>query len=212
MDWKYKHFYQQKVFAATADEILEAARRYFSESLGWRIAESAGGFEALGFSFSHSCVARLFVESTAGGARASIELLVERAGSLGFMLVDVGGYYSIQISHWFEGIQWCLEQQHLANGEKSSPQLSPLPVQTNKPAACLFNGCLAFIVVTFGLYAIFLVVAAFIGLLTGNLLLIGRGGSTNIHGMWARIVSALILTVIAFIAWRIKREKKRRTN
>ena len=128
------------------------------------------------------------------------------------MLVDVGGYYSIQISHWFEGIQWCLEQQHLANGEKSSPQLSPLPVQTNKPAACLFNGCLAFIVVTFGLYAIFLVVAAFIGLLTGNLLLIGRGGSTNIHGMWARIVSALILTVIAFIAWRIKREKKRRTN
>jgi len=55
-------------------------------------------------------------------------------------------------------------------------------------------------------------VAAFIGLLTGNLLLIGRGGSTNIHGMWARIVSALILTVIALIAWRIKREKKQRTN
>ena len=212
MDWKYKRFYQERLFPAPADETVEAARRYFSESLGWRIDESVSAVTARGASFSHSCIAHLSVEPTAGGTRARIELLVERASPLGFMLVDVGGYYSIQIGHWFEGVQWCLEQQHLANAEKSSAQFSPPPVQTNKPAACLFNGCLAFIVVTFGLYAIFLVVAAFIGLLTGNLLLIGRGGSTNIHGMWARIVSALILTVIAFIAWRIKREKKQRTN
>ena len=29
----------------------------------------------------------------------------------GFMLVDVGGYYSIQIRKWLDGIQWTLTQK-----------------------------------------------------------------------------------------------------
>jgi hypothetical protein len=209
MDWKYKRFYQERLFPAPADETVEAARRYFSESLGWRIDESVSAVTARGASFSHSCIAHLSVEPTAGGTRARIELLVERASPLGFMLVDVGGYYSIQIGHWFEGVQWYLGQQRLANHEKSSVPHSPPVIQTNKPAACIFNGCLVLVAFTFGLYAIFLVVTAFIGLLTGNLLLIGRSESTNIHGIWARIVSVIILTVIGSITWRITKTFKR---
>ena len=55
---------------------------------------------------------------------------------------------------------------------------------------------------TAGMFATWLVV----GLLTGHLFLLGRG-SLTIHGIWARILSGLILMFGAFIAWRIKSKR-----
>ena len=63
-----------------------------------------------------------------------------------------------------------------------------------------------FIVVMFGLYFLITFIEAVVGLLTGNLYLLGRGGTLAIHGMWGRIVSALILIFGAFVVWRIKRK------
>jgi uncharacterized membrane protein YvlD (DUF360 family) len=80
----------------------------------------------------------------------------------------------------------------------------------NKPGAYIFNGCLVFIVVTFGLYFIVTFISALVGLLTGNLFLLGRG-SLTIHGLWARVLSALILMFIAFLGWRIKQQSAKRT-
>jgi hypothetical protein len=51
--------------------------------------------------------------------------LVERAGWRGFMLVDVGGYYNIQIRKWLDGIQWSLSSEQWA---ASSEQYSHIPV------------------------------------------------------------------------------------
>jgi hypothetical protein len=130
-------------------------------------------------------------------------LAVERAGWRGFMLFDVGGYYNIQIRKWLDGIQWSLHQKLTGTRDEST---NPLVVAENKPAACIFNGCLVFIVVTFALYFLVTFISAVVGLLTGNLFLVGRG-SLTIHGIWARVLSALILMSGAFLAWRIKRKR-----
>jgi hypothetical protein len=212
MDWKYKHFHQERVYSAPRDVVLEAARTFMSESLGWKITDTADGFTAQGYSFSHGAIARLQIQSAAGGAssesgtRVAVELLVERAGWRGFMLFDVGGYYNIQIRKWLDGIQWSLQQKLTGSHDEST---NPLVVAQNKPAACIFNGCLVFIVVMFGIYALVTFICAVVGLITGNLYLVGRGGTLAIHGIWGRIVSALILLLGAFIAWRIKQKPSR---
>jgi hypothetical protein len=72
-----------------------------------------------------------------------------------------------------------------------------------KPSAYIFNGCLVFIIASFALYFLVTFISAVVGLLTGNLFLLGRG-SLTIHGTWARILSALILMFVVFLGWRIK--------
>ena len=80
-----------------------------AESLGWQIADTpdgfTDGFTAEGYSFSHRAIAKLRIQSAAGGTKVAVELLVERASSLGFIFVDVGGYYNIQIRKWLDGSQ-----------------------------------------------------------------------------------------------------------
>lgn len=58
------------------------------------------------------------------------------------------------------------------------------------------------------LVAYFFVLPA-IGLLTGSLYLPGRGGGRTIHGIWARILSATILTIAAFVVWKARKKSKR---
>ena len=209
MDWKYKHFHQERVFPASRDLVTEAARTFMAESLGWKITNTPDGFTAEGYSFPHRAIANLKIQTAAGGAssesgtRVAVELLVERAGWRGFMLFDVGGYYNIQIRKWLDGIQWSLHQKLTGTRDEST---NPLVLAESKPAACIFNGCLVFIVVTFVLYFLVTFISAVVGLLTGNLFLVGRG-SLTIHGIWARILSALILMLGAFLAWRIKRKQ-----
>src|SRR5258706_5423519 len=97
MDWKYKHFHQERVFPAPRDVVTEAARAFMGQSLGWKITETPDGFTAQGSSFSHGATAHLHIQSAGNGTTVAVELLVERAGWRGFMLFDVGGYYNIQI-------------------------------------------------------------------------------------------------------------------
>ena len=209
MDWKYKHFHQERVFPAPRDLVFEAARTFMAESLGWQVTNTPDGFTAQGYSFSHRAIANLRIQSAAGGAssesgtRVAIELLVERAGWRGFMLFDVGGYYNIQIRKWLDSIQWSLHQKLTGSHDEST---NPLVLAENKPAAYIFNGCLVFIVVMFAIYVLVTFICAVVGLITGNLYLLGRGGTLAVHGIWGRIVSALILMFGAFLAWRIKRK------
>ena len=203
MDWKYKHFHQERVYPAQRDLVMEAARAFMGESLGWQITETPDGFTAQGYSFSHRAIANLHLQSAGSGTKVSVELLVERAGWRGFMLFDVGGYYNIQIRHWLDGVQWSLHQKLTGSRDVST---NPPVVAQNKPAAFIFNGCLVLIVVTFALYFLITFICAVVGLITGNLYLWGRGGTLEVHGLLARIVSALILLGGAFIVWRIKRK------
>jgi len=209
MDWKYKHFHQERVFPAPRDLVTEAARAFMAESLGWQITNTPDGFTAQGYCFSHQAIANLRIQSAAGGAssengtRVAVELLVERASSRGFMLFDVGGYYSIQIRKWLDGVQWSIHQKLSGTHDEST---NPLVLAANKPAAYIFNGCLMFTCVVFALYFLVTFICAVVGLITGNLYLLGRGGTLAIHGIWGRIVSALILLFGAFLGWRIRRK------
>jgi hypothetical protein len=119
------------------------------------------------------------------------------------MLWDVGGYYNIQIRKWFEGIQWLIHQR-LAGGETQSA--APIPA-TNKFGACVFNGCLVFIVAGFALWFAVNLICAIIGLFTGTLYLFGKGGTVVVHGIWARIIAALILGLAVFIVWKLMRKR-----
>jgi len=203
MDWKYKHFHQQRVFPAPRDDVFEAARSFMSESLGCQITDTPDGFTAEGYSFTHRAIAHFHIQTLADGTKVAVELLVERAGWRGFMLFDVGGYYSIQIRKWLDGVQWSLHQKLTGS---TDPSTNPLVLAGNKPSAYIFNGCLVFIVVMFALYFLITFICAVVGLLTGNLYLLGRGGTLALHGIWARILSALILLFGVFLVWRMKRK------
>jgi hypothetical protein len=209
MDWKYKHFHQERVYPEARDVVFEAARSFMAESLGWQIANTPGaintsdGFTAQGYSFSHRAIANLHIHSAADGTRVALELLVERAGWRGFMLFDVGGYYSIQIRKWLDGIEWSIHQKLSGSHDEAT---NPLVLAEKKPAAHIFNGCLGFIVVSFALYFVVTLISAVVGLLSGDLFLLGRG-TLIIHGAWARILSALILMFAAFLVLRIKRKR-----
>ena len=201
MDWKYKHFYQERAFPSTRDLAIEAARAFMAESLGWKITDTTDGFSAEGYSFSHRAIATLHFQSVADGTNVAVELLVERAGWRGYMLFDVGGYYSIQVRKWLDGIQWSLHQKLTGAHDESA---NPLVLAENKTAAYIFHLCLMFIVVMFTLYFLVTFVSALVGVITGNLYLWGRGGTLVVHGILARIVSALIVLFGVFIVWRIK--------
>jgi hypothetical protein len=209
MDWKYKHFHQERVFHEPRDLVTEAARTFMAESLGWQVTNTPDGLKTEGYSFSHRAIANLQIQSSAAGAssgsgtKVSVELLVARAGWRGFMLFDVGGYYDIQIRKWLDGIQWSLRQQLTGRHDEST---NPLVLAANKPAAHIFNGCLVFICVMFALYVLGTFIAAVVGLFTGHLLLLGRG-SLVIHGIWARILSALILIFGGLLVLRIRRKR-----
>ena len=209
MDWKYKHFHQERVFAGPREVVFEAARAFMAESLGWQVTDTTDGFTAQGYSFRHQAIANLHIQSAAGGTssesgtRVAVELLVERVGWRGFMLVDVGGYYNIQVRKWLDGVQWSLQQKLTGSSDEST---NPLVLAANKPSAYIFNGCLVFIVVSFALYFLVTFISAVVGLLTGHLFLLGRG-SLILHGTGARILSALILVFGAFLASRMKKKK-----
>ena len=206
MDWKHKHFHQQRTFAAERAAVLEAARRFVTGTLGWEVSDTADGFAAHGSSFSHRAFANYHIQTVAGGTSVSIELLVERAGYAGFMLFDVGGYYSIQIRHWLDGIQWELHQESTGTRDESQ---NPIVLANKKPAARVFNGCLLFIFVMFGLWFLVTLVCAVVGLITGHLYLLGRGGTLVVNGIPGRVVSALILVFAVWILWRVKKGRRR---
>jgi len=206
MDWKYKHFHQEKVFAAPPELVLEAVRSYVTDTLGWKIAETAQGLTGEGQCFLHRAIVNFRLDPSASETRVIVDLQVERAGSSGFMLWDVGGYYNIQIRKWFEGIQTSIHQR-LAGGEIQAA--APVPA-TNRYGACIFNGCLVFIVAMFALWFVVNVICAIIGLSTGTLYLWGRGGMLVVHGIWARIISALILAAGAFIVWKMLGRRRER--
>ena len=200
MDFKYKHFHQQRIYSGSREEVFTAARAVMTESVGWAVTkETSEGFTGEGSSFGHVGIAEVHIGSSDGGTIVDVQLRVERAGFSGFMLFDVGGYYNIQIRKWLDAIQASTQQ-------RATVQASPaaLPLQPpNKSAARIFHGCLLLIAIAFGLYLLVTVIGAVIGLVTGNLFLVGRSGNLTVHGPAARATSAVILLFGAWIVWRV---------
>jgi hypothetical protein len=206
MDWKNKRFDGEAVFQVQRDLVLEAARSFAAESLaGWQITDAADGFEARGHSASHAATAKFRIEPAPFGTKVTVTLLVERAGSLGFMLFDVGGYYDGQIRRWLEGIQWHLHQRLASATGQESLEQGKQAIPKAAGARSLYVGC---IVALFVLPLFIFCITAVIGLLTGHLYLLGRRGGT-INGPWARISSGIFLTIILLAVFRVLRMRKR---
>jgi hypothetical protein len=208
MDWKYQRFEREALLQAPRETVLEAARSFAAESLAdWQLADTADGFEARGRSASHTAAATFRIETAPFGTKVAVTLLVERAGPLGFMLFDIGGYYEGQLRKWLEGIQWNLHPRHPSATPLSStePEKPAMPGTLVRASSC-FTGCL--LVLIFCPLPIWFICAV-IGLLTGQLFLPGVDGmpSTTLHDPWARIVSILFLL---FFAWLFRMFKKGR--
>jgi hypothetical protein len=139
MDWKYKHFNQEAVFKASRQSVLEAARTVVAESLGG-IEDTPDGFVAQGYSAWHAAMATFRIRPTPNGTQVAVEVLVERAAGRGYMLVDVGGYYTGQIDKWFSGIAQRLggAQEHILVSKTTS--------NVKVRQGCL-TGCLVYLIV-----------------------------------------------------------------
>lgn len=206
MDWKNKSFDREAVFAAERELVTEAARSFAAESLaGWQTTDTPDGLEARGYSASHAATAKFRIEPAPFGTKVVVTLLVERAGPLGFMLFDIGGYYDRQLRKWLEGIQWGLHRRLTSAPVQASSEQAGQATSKATGAGRFYIGCIVALLVL----PVFLIcTSAFIGLLTGHLYLLGRRGET-INGPWARITSGIILTIAALIGFGMLRTRKR---
>src|SRR5207249_1685273 len=80
MNWKYKHFHQERSFAASREVVVEATRRLMSESLGWKVRDTADGLRAEGYSFSHAAIGDFHIHSEGSETKIDVDLMVDRAG------------------------------------------------------------------------------------------------------------------------------------
>ena len=210
MDWKYKHFNSETTFSASPSEVSDAARLFFSKSLGWQVEETMDGLQARGFSFAHAATAMFRIQPSTHGTKVTVELLVERAGYMGFMLFDVGGYYNRQIRKWFEGVQWQLHQRLVSPSEQES--LTPVAPKQQRPgwASRLFGIFLYLVAIEWIIILLlFFLILPVVGLISGYLYIPGRGsGGVTLHGAWARIVSTIILMVSAYVLWKAKKKHR----
>ena len=92
------------------------------------------------------------------------------------------------------------KQESIEQGRQAAPK--------NRLAGSLLGGCL---IGTLILATLIYFISAVIGLLTGYLYLPGRGHSETIHGVWARIISVMILMFFAWIiVWVLRNRRKSR--
>lgn len=206
MSWKNTHFEREAVYQARRELVFEAARSFAAESLvGWQVTDTADGFEARGSSAAHVATAKFRIEPAPSGTKVAVTLLVERAGPLGFMLFDVGGYYDGQMRKWLEGIEWHLQQRLTSATGRGAAEQGTRAIPKATGMTPLYVGCLValFVVPVF----LFCVDAA-VGLVTGDLYLLGRRGET-IHGPWARIISGIFLMIVVLVGVRMLTTRKR---
>ncbi|HLR07218.1 MAG TPA: hypothetical protein VK117_15485 [Pyrinomonadaceae bacterium] len=91
--------------------------------------------------------------------------------------------------------------------EPGSINQTKQPLPHKSPVGALFFGCtLACFLFSLLMFLLF----AVIGLLTGTLYIPGRGHEITLHGIWARIVSGLILLGFAWVLVLVFRNKSRK--
>jgi hypothetical protein len=203
MSWRYANYHREAVFPAERQVVDGAARAAINESFTrWLVADTDSGFDAIGTSGWHTAIAKFRLSQVDRGTKIDITLQVERAGPMGLVGWDVFGYYDGEIRKWLEAMNWHLHQGLAAATPRSIEQRNKLVAQQHQAAARFLVGCpLAFLVFFVCIYSL----SAVIGLFSGVLFLPARGsGSATIHGIWARIISAAILIVVATLLWKVR--------
>jgi hypothetical protein len=65
-----------------------------------------------------------------------------------------------------------------------------------------------FSVVILGLWFLGNFISAIVGLITGTLYLWGKGGTSVLHGIAARIVALVIILFGLFLVWQFRRKRR----
>jgi hypothetical protein len=99
-----------------------------------------------------------------------------------------------------------VDQRPVSTTKQESAEQGKQAAPKNKWAASLFGGCL---IATLLLGILTYFISAVVGLLTGYLYLPGRGHGGTIHGVWARIISVMILAVFAWILLWMSRDRRK---
>lgn len=203
MGWKHKHFTGVRTYRQPVSQVLAEALALMSEAPRWAIEENtADGFSTRTNTkdFGHDATATFQVVPDGDGARLTIEMAVRRFGLEGYMLFDIGGYYDGEIRHWLEGINDRLDGQAGAAAYRL------------RGTGKRMYGCLtSFIVVGLGLSLGWnFIIGPIIGLTTGVYYVVGgRHGGDELHGAWARGVSAGILALDGLVFFYLRRWYRR---
>src|SRR5438045_405480 len=102
------------------------------------------------------------------------------------------------------GIKQDVYQRPISATQPAALEQGPQAAPKHPWAGALFGGCL---IATIVLATLIYFISAVIGLLTGHLYLPGRGHSETIHGVWARIISVIILMFFAWIVVWVRRNR-----
>jgi hypothetical protein len=202
MDWKHKHFVGTRTYSQTRHQVLAEALRLMSETSRWTLEDTADGFKAQAApnDFAHAATAAFHVVPDGDGALVTVEMAVKRFGLEGYMLFDVGGYYSGEIRNWLESI-----------GDRLEGQVGAAAHRPRGAGERMWGCVITFTVVVFGLWWGWnLIVAPLIGITTGAFYWVGRGnGDDELHGAWARGVSAAILALDVLLFFYVRRWYRR---
>lgn len=180
-----------KDFPSKPDAVLKATRDFLAGSFPqWRVESVADGLDATGVSGSHPATARFRVRKIPGGTSLSVEYLTQQPELSRSCTVDDG-----PLDNWLQDIRLRLHPRLNTDFERSSSGRLFLAIKT-----VVVNGIagLMIVMVVIWFMVLFAVLPA-IGLLTGDLYIPGKyRPGLDIHGPWARIISAGMLVVFAF--------------
>jgi hypothetical protein len=216
MDSIYKQFTGEAVFQAELEIVREAVRAFAGNWLAdWKLIETADGFEATGQSAGLPAIAKFRIESAAGGTKVAVGLQVEQASPPGSTPAGTGKDYDNQIRKWLEAIPWWVQQEQAAANHPAGHHGNGFPSELPKRRRPRIGEIAGGSVIIFSLLAVTLyAISAVIGLLTGSLFLPSKRNPNPppIHGLPARIISALILALFGWLVFTIWKLTKRKRN
>lgn len=198
-------FSQSRTFWIAQDELRAVVKSVF-EKAGWSYQilpddEFVAQTPNSGWSWGEEFRAKIF-------PNGRIQVVSKCHGSRP-QLIDFGKNRT-NVESFFAQIQ-----HTIAAGPMSDSTIQPGPIaQAKQPLpkqsrfGSLFIGC---ILTVFLLALLMYLLFAVIGLVTGTLVMPGRGSGITLHGTWARIVSGLILLGFAWLAvllFRMRRRKR----
>lgn len=195
-------FTESRTFYLPQDELITAVKSTF-EKLGWGYTvPSANEFythiSMSGWSWGEDLTAKLLlngtvqVESKCHGYRPQI--------------IDFGKNRA-NVERFFAQLQHTVTQGPISATAHEPISTGNPPLAKGSPAASVFIGC---IITSFLLTLLAFFLSAVVGLLTGHLYLPTRGsGGGTIHGVWARVVSAIVLIFLAWIFLQVFRGRRR---
>ena len=212
MDSKYKEFIEEAVFQAEPQIVHEAVRAFVGNWLAdWKVSEIPDGLEATGHCAGHLATAKFRIEPTVGGTKVAVAVQVEQASSPGSTLADTGEDYNEQIRKWLDAIPWWVQQKQAVATHSMLYHGTAVPTEPRKPRRLhigdIVGACIViFFLLVFTLYAL----SALLGLLTGTLFLPSNRNpnAPPIHGLPARIESAIILALYGWSVYAIWKWKK----